>query len=67
MQRKGFFNADTVGDLPDGVGGVHCTTLSFDNNTLKDLDTFLAALNDTDVYLDIVARTKIRMILPHLL
>ena len=48
VQGKSFFNANTVGYFANGIRGVHFTTLSFDNDTLKHLDTFLAALDDVD-------------------
>jgi len=67
MQGECFLDADTVGNFPDGIGGIHCAALALDYDSLKDLHTFLAALNDADVHLDGISRTEIRMVLAHLL
>jgi len=67
MQSKGLFNTHPVRDLPNGVGCVHCTILAPYNDTLEDLNTLFASFNDPDMDLNIVTRSKCRMILPHLL
>ena len=67
VQRKGFLDPDSVGNFPDGVGGVHLTTLALDDDALENLDSLLVSFNDTDVHFDIVSGAELRMVVPHLL
>lgn len=67
VQGKSFFDADTVGDFADGIGGVHGATLTLDNDALENLDTLLIAFDNPNVDLDGIAGAEIRMIDAHLL
>ena len=66
VQGESLFNADTMGNFAHGVRCVHCASFAFNNNTLKNLDTLLAPLDDTDMDLNCIARAKLGMILAHL-
>lgn len=66
VQGKGFFDADTVGDFADGIGGVHGATFTFDNDALENLDTLFIAFDNPNMDLDGIAGAEIRMIDAHL-
>ena len=67
MKSKGFFYSDTVGNLPDCEGGVHGAPFTLDNHALKNLYPLFVALDNPDMNLDSVARTKLGDIETHLL
>lgn len=66
MQREGFLDAYAMRNFPYGIGRIHGAMLALDNHTLKNLNTFLAALNDADMHLHAITWAKVGMILPHL-
>ena len=55
MQRERALDADAVAELAHGVGLVQAAALAGDDVALEDLDALLAALDDADVHLDLVA------------
>jgi hypothetical protein len=67
VQRKGFFNPYAMGNFADSVRGVHVTAFALDDDTLKHLNTFLAAFDDADMHLNGVSGPKFGMIEAHLL
>ena len=66
VQSKGFFHPYTVGYLANGVGCVHVTTFPLNDDSLKNLNSFLAAFDDANVNLHGVTRSKLWMIKAHL-
>lgn len=66
MQRKSFLDTDAVGNLANCVSGIHRTIFSSGDDALKNLDTFLAALDYPDMDFYGITGTKIWVILPHL-
>ena len=66
MEREGLLDADAMGNLPYGIGRIHGAMLALGNDTLKDLNTFLASLNDPDMYFHAITGSKIGVVLPHL-
>lgn len=66
MQREGFLNTNTMGNLPHGVAGIHGAVLALGYHTLENLNPFFASLYDPDMYFHGIARTEIWEVLPHL-
>ncbi len=66
VDGKGLFHANTVGDFAYGNAGADGAALTTDNNALENLNPFLGALNDADMNLYGIARTKIRHIVAHI-
>src|SRR5262245_13230239 len=54
VQRKRALDADSVAELADGVRLLQAAALTTDHVALEDLDTLLAALDHTDVHLELV-------------
>jgi hypothetical protein len=67
MQGESFLDANPVGDLSDGVSGVHGAAFATNNDTLVNLDPFLVTLDDADMYAYGITGTEMRMVHAHLL
>ena len=58
MQGEYAFHAFTVGNFADGESFIDAGTALGDHNALENLDTFLAAFNNTSVNLDGITYVK---------
>ena len=62
MNRESSFYADTVGKTSNGKGFIDAATLTLNNGTFKDLDSFSGTFDNEVVNLYRVADTKLRQI-----
>ena len=67
VQSKGLLYSDTVRNLTDCIRGIHGTALSLDNNSLENLNTLFASLNNADMNLYRISWTEFGVIHSHLL